>query len=229
MLRTDLHIHYDQMWEEALSLYQVGQFRYDPWLDQKNDDRYGLTLLYRPDDSVKNEIQFFLQNIQSSFPEQYFYPSSDIHLTVMSVISCYSGFTLDQIHLPEYIDLLKDCLSNYTSFRIHYKGITAANAGVMIQGFPEGDLLNDIRDELRGAFKNSSLENSLDKRYKLTTAHMTVMRFRKNITQPGHLIKALQPYRQYDFGMTQIEELELVFNDWYQRKEKVRLMHRFSL
>ena len=229
MSREDLQLHYDQMWEKAVINYGEGSFRYDSWLDRQDDDRLGITLLLRPDELVKKEIQSFLNELQVMLPDQYYYPSTDIHLTVMSIISCYSGFSLDQIRLPDYNALLSNCLSAVRPFSIQFKGITAADAGIMIQGFPESGVLNEIRDRLREAFKNTSLQHSMDKRYRITTAHMTVMRFRKIIDRPNSLIETLQSYRMHDFGTSRIGQLELVFNDWYQRKDKVERLHFFRL
>jgi 2'-5' RNA ligase len=98
-----------------------------------------------------------------------------------------------------------------------------------IQAFPENDHLDQIRERLREQFKYSNLENSLDKRYRISTAHMTVMRYRKNIDQPDSLVQMLESYRPHAFGTAHIQELELVFNDWYQRRGKVKQLHIFSL
>jgi hypothetical protein len=98
-----------------------------------------------------------------------------------------------------------------------------------IQAFPENDHLDQIRDRLREQFKYSNLENSLDKRYRISTAHSTVMRFRKKVEQADVLIEVLESFRQHDFGATQVRDLELVFNDWCQRSEKVKQLHIFSL
>lgn len=98
-----------------------------------------------------------------------------------------------------------------------------------IQAFPENDHLDQIRDRIREQFRYSGLENSLDKRYRISTAHSTIMRFRKKVEQPDLLIGVLEAFRQHDFGTAPVRELELVFNDWYQQREKVKLLGVFSL
>lgn len=226
---TNLKDHYDKMWENAFPFYQQGQFYFDPSLDSSDDDRLGITLLFRPNEAVKKKIEAFLNDIHTIAPHQYYYPASDIHMTVMSVISCYAGFSLDQVNIPGYSELIAQCLANITSFSIHFKGITASQAGIMIQGFPENEQLNRIRNNLRDAFKHSKLEHSLDQRYRITTAHLTILRFRQPIDQVALLIEKLLHYRAVDFGSCQVRTLELVFNDWYQRKEKVKSLKTFSL
>jgi hypothetical protein len=52
----------------------------------------------------------------------------------------------------------------------------------MLQGFMNNNVVNDIRDNLVG-LKNSELEQSLDKRYSIQTAHSTIIRFRRELNQ----------------------------------------------
>ena len=39
----------------------------------------------------------YIKEIKKIEPNQYFYPNSDIHITVMSIISCYDGFDMTKI------------------------------------------------------------------------------------------------------------------------------------
>lgn len=109
------------------------------------------------------------------------------------------------------------------------QGITASPSGLMIQGFSEHDRLNDLREKLRAWFRHSDLQQSIDKRYVLQTAHSTVVRFRKPLQQKGAFLELLDRYRESDFGTFRVEEVELVTNDWYLRKEKVKTLGRFRL
>jgi len=43
------------------------------------------------------------------------------------------------------------------------------------------------------------------------------------------LFEQLEPHRNDYFGSFSVDTLELVFNDWYQRKKKVKTLHRFKL
>lgn len=83
----------------------------------------------------------------------------------MSIISCYDGFNLDTINLSKYISLIKKSLLNTSHIKIEFKGITASPSCLMIQGFMNDEGLNDMRNELRINFKNSDLQQSIDKRY----------------------------------------------------------------
>lgn len=220
---------YDQLWKAALAHVKSRGFDHDPLIDSPLDHRYGITLLIRPRKEVNDAVQNFLSLVKMIEPEHYFYPNPDIHVTVMPIISCYEGFQLRQINPQEYIDLLKSCLEGLPPFSIEFRGVTASPSCILIKGFPLDDTLESIRNRLRTAFKDSQLEQSLDKRYALQTAHSTVIRFKQPVRNQTAVLEQLDQFRDFYFGQFEVRELELVFNDWYQREEKVQRLYTFRL
>ena len=79
-----------------------------------------------------------------------------------------------------------------------------------------------MRNKLRENFKNTTLEQSIDSRYSIATAHMTVMRFKQKLENPGKLIQIIEKFRNHNFGTFTVDKIELVFNDWYQRKKNTK-------
>lgn len=221
--------HYNRLWLENLPHIMKHGFDFDPLLDSDLDQRFGITLLIRPDHEAKASIQEFLTEVRKADPVQYFYPNSDIHVTVMPIISCYEGFKVKNIKIGEYIQLLKGCLKNIPSFKIHFCGITASTSCLMVKGFPSDPTLENIRNRLRGAFSQADLEQSLDKRYPLQTAHSTVVRFREKVMDPSKIMHLMDQWKDHDFGTFQVSSLELVFNDWYQKEAKVEPLFTFNL
>lgn len=223
-----VHI-YDQLWTNTLAVISSKGFEYDPLIDSPLDNRFGITLLIRPSKDVNDAVQDFLASVKSIEPEHYFYPNPDIHVTVMPIISCYEGFQLRQINPQDYNDLLKGCLEGLPPFSIEFRGVTASPSCIMIKGFPLDDTLEEIRNRLRIAFKDSPLEQSLDKRYPLQTAHATVIRFKQPVQNQPAVLEQLDQCRDFYFGRFEVKELELVFNDWYQREDKVRKLFGFRV
>jgi 2'-5' RNA ligase len=221
--------HYHQLYTQSVEQIRSEGVTTDSWLDAPHDDRRGITLLIRPDKVVKERILEGVNRLRETEPDQYYYPASDVHITLLSVISCYSGFQPEQIDLPLYIQLIHDSLKGEKSFSIRMQGITASPSGVMIQGFAEDDRLNELREKLRTRFRQTNLQQSIDKRYILQTAHSTVVRFRKPLQRKEAFLGLLEQYRETDFGTFSVEEVELVTNDWYLRKEKVKTLGRFRL
>ncbi|MCA0229134.1 MAG: mutarotase [Bacteroidetes bacterium] len=225
----NLEAHYQQMWLAANEGFAKGHFEYDSLIDSPNDSRRGITLIGRPSEESKKAIGKMLQNLLPLEPQQYYYPSTDIHLTVLSIISCYEGFLLSAIHPQEYIDRIREVIKKYAGFRVRFSGITASSSCVLVQGFPMDDTLAAIRNDLRTTFKTSSLQHSIDKRYSIQTAHSTVIRFRVPLVQPVAFVERLQAFYAHDFGTFEVNMLELVYNDWYQRSENTLLLESFYL
>ena len=225
----DLDKYYSNLYETSIEFLLNDTYLIDDQIDSSLDDRFGITLLIRPSIQVKNSIQHFLDELKLIDFEQYYYPNSDIHITVMSIISCYNGFNLATISVPDYVEIIEKSLVGINSFEINFEGITVSPSAIMIQGFVSDNFLDDLRNNLRNNFKNSGLEESIDKRYSISTAHSTVVRFRKRIKNKEKLMETLKKYRDFNFGKFTVEKYDLVFNDWYQRKQFVQQLKQFKV
>lgn len=224
-----LQPHYDQLFAQSSRHIREHNVTVDAWLDEPSDDRRGITLLLRPAQAIKDQIQIHLDRLKQIEPDQYYYPISDIHLTILSIISCYPGFALGDIEPMAYQEVIASCLRDIPVVKLHFRGVTLAPGAVMVQGFVEDNVLNQLRDRLRLAFAQSSLQQTLDKRYRLETAHSTVVRFRQALIQPEVFLRGVEDLRKIDFGTCEVDTLELVYNDWYQRAEVVQPLARFFL
>lgn len=95
MTNLEITNHYNKLFEESIEIIRSDNYKVDNLIDSNFDNRFGITLLIRPSNDVKNEFQKFLSAVNSVEPKQYYYPSSDIHLTVIAIITCYNGFNLE--------------------------------------------------------------------------------------------------------------------------------------
>ena len=225
-----MHIdtYYKRFWANALEEFKKGQFVYDRQIDDRNDHRFGLTILIRPVEPIKQAINQFLMHLKTLEPDQYYYPCTDMHVTVLSVITCYNGFTRLSFNRENYTKVVEQSLKNIHPFKLHFQGITASPAGILAQGYP-GGMLNLLRKNLRTFLKKSGLETSFDTRYAIVAAHSTIMRFKYPLKNPDKFLKVLEEFRHHEFGCMQVSEIELVFNDWYQRKENGFTIATFEL
>lgn len=225
----NLSEYYTNLYNSSIDKIKADQYQPDSLITSSDDTRRGITLLIRPDETVKNRITEFLNKVKSVAPNQYFYPASDMHITIMSIISGYEGFNLSQINPTDYIPVIEESIKNIKPFEINFKGITASPNCVMIQGFDPDNALNQIRDRLRNNFRDSYLQQSMDKRYAIQTAHSTVIRLKEPLINKTSYISLLNNYREHYFGTFTVNKLEFVFNDWYQRRESVKRLHTFHL
>lgn len=221
--------HYNELWEQSLLKFRDHKFQLDSVLNSDTDNRYGVSLIARPSKEVKHNLLKVLDKIRAVAPGQYYYPTSDLHITILTIISCYDGFSLDQIEPADYQKIVQSSVESIPPFTIEFRGLTASPSCILVQGFPNGSQLTDLRAELRKRFKNSALQHSVDQRYTLQTAHMTAIRFKKPFENADRFIDIITQFRDADFGGSVIDQVELVGNDWYQKKEKAISVGRFPL
>ncbi|MFD1466731.1 2'-5' RNA ligase family protein [Hymenobacter caeli] len=225
----DLPAHYDAMRTAAIAAIARGEAEIDNLIDSPHDTRYGLTLLARPPARVTSAIEGLLADFRRIEPDQYYYPAADTHLTVMSIISCYDGFQLAMIDPIKYVDLVGTITRNARPFRVKFAGLTASAGSVIVQGFPWGDGLETLRQDVREAFRSAGLQQSIDQRYSIQTAHATVIRFRKPLLDAARVLAAIEKYRAWPIGTFEVDRVELVANDWYQRTANTVRLATYSL
>jgi hypothetical protein len=142
----NLQEHYNQLYTKSAKAILEGNYKVDNQINDVSDSRFGITLLIRPNDEVKAQIQLFLSELRAIDSQQYYYPNLDIHITVMSIISCYEGFTLNKIRIEKYIEIIQKSFLDVDKIKINFKGVTASASAIMIQGFPTDESLNNLRD-----------------------------------------------------------------------------------
>ncbi|PGY12678.1 2'-5' RNA ligase family protein [Bacillus sp. AFS031507] len=174
------------------------------------------------------EILGFLNEGLALEPNQHFYTKEDIHLTILSIISCDDTFDIGKINKEDYITVIDNAMNSLRSFKISFKGITASPSCVMIQGFPLDDNLLRLRNQLRHSFLSSHLKQSMDERYTLKTAHSTVIRFKNPLQNNKTFIDYLHRYREYNFGCVNFDRIDFVYNDWYMTNSLVKTLKTFE-
>ncbi len=213
-----------------MAAFEQGQPHIDPHLsDKANDLRRGVTLIFRPAPPVRNAVARFLGRLTTICPGQHIYRPEELHVTVLSIISGTEHWQRETERLDACRPLIREALARHRSFKINFHGVTASPGSVLIQGFPHGDALAAIRDDLRTAFIRNGLGDMLDRRYKISGAHMTAMRFGKSCADLKPLLTFLKASREIPFGETEVTNLQLIFNDWYASAEPVKVLEEYRL
>lgn len=225
----DVAEYYNSLYRDSIQRIISDEYSTDKFIDSPCDRRRGVTLLIRPSQEIKENAEKFLTELKQIEPKQYYQPVTDLHVTVLSIITCFEGFELDNICIQDYVDILQESLKSASSIEISFRGVTASPSAIMIQGFLGDNTLNVIRDNLRVNFKKSRLQQSIDARYSIQTAHMTVVRFCNPLLRKTDFLKLIEDYRGFDFGTHSVDAVEFVYNDWYLRKEFVKPLHIFGL
>jgi 2'-5' RNA ligase len=221
---------YEQLWSKTKAALESGGLRVDPLLRGKTGDpRRGATLVARPDTGVRDRVETFLREAAAICPGQHFYQPAELHVTVLAVIPGSESWRKEIRRLPACRTALNEVLKNCRAFSVKFRGVTVSPEAVLIQGFPQDDVLARLRDELRSALQNRGAGENLDRRYKITAAHLTVMRFANPKADWKRLLDFLSAHRETDFGETRFQSLQLIWNDWCASAKTVRVLREYQL
>ena len=224
-----LRPRYDALWEEHWPNIRRGLIATDPLLAHKaSDGRRGLTVIARPAPAVAAGLAGMLGTLAALEPQQYYYPQSDFHLTVLSLFTATDDYAPRLQRLAEYRDAVAAVLAAAPAFSIDTAGITLAAGAVLAQGFPHGPALDMLREGLRAELRSRGLGAGLDQRYRLVTAHSTIIRFAAPLSAPGRFAQALSDFRSAPFGRNHVAALDLVFNDWYMSRDTLQTIDTFQ-
>ena len=215
---------YADLWRQSISRIKTNQCETDLLIRRTDDSRRGLTTLFRPNYEISAAIECVLDKVKQLEPTQYFYPRSDLHLTILSIITCRENFQRNAERDAEYMEIISECAKNIRPPCIRFIGITASPSCLMIQGFPLDNNLRELRENLRNKFRRSNLPHSIDSRYPIKTAHLTVMRFQEPLIRAPEFVRLLEQHRTHEFGTQTMSTLEFVSNDWYLRNSLTQML-----
>jgi 2'-5' RNA ligase len=225
-----LQHRYDEIWQEAQPALAAGAITRDAHLpDKAQDRRRGATLLIRPDAAVLPRIAEVLAELKRIEPDQYFYDPAELHVTVLSLFTGTEQPEPYLAQLPRYRRAIDQVIAAVPRFSLHFDGLTASPAAILVQGYPDGSQLHDLREALRAAVHAAGLGHNLDQRYRIATAHMTAVRFCRPLRAAARLAATLQSLRRHDFGPSPVTQIHLVRNDWYMSQDQVHLLHTYTL
>ncbi len=228
--QSSLQEQYAAFWSQAQTAFAGGSVTVDTHLAAKSQDRRrGATLIARPNAAVAERVSQVLAQIAIVAPEQYYYRAQELHVTVLSLFTVSEQPEPYLAQLPTYRSAIDSVLARVPAFSIRFDGFTATPSAIMVQGFPCGCRLDELREALRCAIQEAGLGQNLDQRYRIATAHMTTVRF----VRPPHnlpaLVAKLQTLRHCELGETRINAVQLVQNDWYMSQDKTRLLHTYPM
>ena len=228
--RSSLQTQYDALWDEALPKVRLGTIALDAYVLRKElDPRRGLTLLGRPEPAVAGRLERLLTEFRAAEPAQYYQPRSDLHLTVLSLFTATAEFEPFLVHLDRYQKAVAEALDGTPPIDVEFRGLTLTPSAVLAQGFSEGGALEDLRERLRSALAATGLAGGLDQRYRLTTAHMTLVRFATPLRNAPRFVELLQRIRDAEIGTSRFARFELVLGDCYQSRENEQPIAAYSM
>jgi len=225
----DLHTHYDAMWDRAWPAVAGGDVDCDTHLAGGLDARRGLTLIARPAPALADRFDALQARLADADPRQYRQPRADLHVTILSLFTVTADYAPHLARRADYAAAVRAAVAGLPAFDIDFDGITISRGAVLARGFPRDGTLELLRARLRDALRARGLDGSLDQRYRLVTAHSTLLRFTAPPPDPARLAAALAEVRAMPLGTMRVKSLQLVVNDWYMSSAAVEALESFTL
>lgn len=228
-MNTSLHTHYGAMWEGAFASIAAGDIECDRRLAAGPDPRRGLTVIARPGPALAARFDALLERLAAAAPGQYRHPVADMHLTVLSLFTVGDDPAFALARLDQYRAAVQEAVRAIDAFGIEFRGITLSRGAVMACGYPQDGMLEMLRERLRAQLRERGLDGTLDGRYRLVTAHSTLLRFAGPLADPVRFARELERLRDEPLGRMQVNEVQLVVNDWYMSHQSLRQVETLLL
>jgi 2'-5' RNA ligase len=227
--RPDLHAHYDAMWTAAWPHVAASVVDLETHLTGGRDPGRGLTVIARPGPALAARCVAVQDRIAAAAPQQILQARADLHMTVLSLFNVTDEPAPHLAHRDAYAAGTRAAVVGLPAFDVDFTGITISRGAVVACGFPRDDTLAVLRSRLRDALRARGLGATLDERYRLVTAHMTLLRFASPPRDPAGLTAALTELRAAPLGTMRVDAVELVVNDWYMSSEALEVVERLAL
>ena len=149
--RIILKNEYDNIWNTSKNKILKNDINVDHNLsDLQNDKRLGISLIIPVGKALAGIFYDGLRNVKLYEPDQYYYPPSDMHITLLDLIAANENFVFCEKQVAAYKEVLCEVFKLLKSFKIQFNGLTASAVAVMVRGFPSIDIF-EMRQHIRRA------------------------------------------------------------------------------
>ncbi|EEW52967.1 2'-5' RNA ligase family protein [Limosilactobacillus antri] len=176
------------------------------------DSRRGLTLLGRLPAHVRRNIEFSLQQLAAVAPDQYYYPSADLHITIMDLLAARDGWQISREEFNRYRMAVGRIVAATPAIHWQLRGLIVSPGAVLVTG-DYGPELTTLRQRLRTELPDLGLP--VAERYPTISGHVTVARFAQPLVDPARFLAAIRENAATGYGSFTMHSLDLVVHDWY--------------
>lgn len=148
-----------------------------------SDRRSGVNLVSRPYGDIVAFIQAIQKYLRDAEPDQYYYPASDLHLTVLEI--CHSRTPAEAAQMAAAVaPLLQAIVNSQLLIDLASPELTFDDRAVALSFKSGQERLDDLRMALSGHL--SDLGVCVSPRYKPSSAHVTLMRYMRPLNLSLH-------------------------------------------
>ena len=217
---------YESIHRDNLASIREGDIFIDTYLGRGVADlRRGISLII-PLRHISVNCEGAIHDFQMLEPGQYYYPVSDLHITVFDFISAHPSYAQSNSLDEAYAAITSEALAAARGFSVAFKGIVFSREAGLFTGY-DGGAVVALRERIRGLLLQQGLPNM--ERYPSKSVHATFFRFAKALANPGAFAEAIEARRAVELGNEEVHDMALVEHDWYNRKNSIRTIKRFAL
>jgi hypothetical protein len=213
---TQIRNDYERLWKDAKEQLSEGRIDPDPMPDDSSR-RWGISAIIRPSKGIAAIIANVAAEIRQYVgPSQVIYDEPNLHTTVRSIEFHRTNVARDDEKVSGYTQILRKIARNFRPLRVYYAGLTANRRGVMAQGWPLGDDLQQFRERFQASLRTSGLLTGPEAEAIRKTAHLSLVVFTNPLIATPGLVEFVEQHRTTDYGISDTSQVELVR---YQRTE----------
>ncbi len=184
---------YDAAWNNARQHFFDNDIFIDPYLKNlKQDIRVGPTVLIQLEGNIVEKFSNVISELKKFEPHQYYYPVSDLHVTVLDFVGASEDFVYDEGMIESYKSIVQKVCVNYKKFPITFDGIAATRSAIFIQGFA-GEHLANLRSNIREQTRREGIV--LQERVTGNFVHSCIVRFKEKLHNPEKVVQLIDQSR----------------------------------
>lgn len=201
---------YERMWNESKDQLKAGDIDPDPVPDNTSR-RWGVSIVIRPAEPSLSRLTKAAHEIaELAGSKQIIYDQSNLHTTLRSIEFQRLEVAASDAKVQQYKEALQTVAANFGPISIAYKGLTANKSGVMAQGWPANDTLQDIREAFHTELQNRKLLGGPEEASVRQTSHANLAVFTHPLAYPETLAEYIKRHRDTDYGTMTITSIDLV-------------------
>lgn len=201
---------YQRMWSESKDQLRKGDIDPDPVPDNSSR-RWGVSIVIRPTEPVLSRLTDTANEIaQFAGDEQVIYDQSNLHTTLRSIEFQRLEVDENDEKVKQYEEALRVVVEKFGPIKITYKGLTANRSGVMAQGWPVDDTLQEIRDAFHTELEKRGLLGGPEETAVRQTSHASLAVFTHPLVDSEKLTDYVANNRDTDYGTCEISQIDLV-------------------
>lgn len=184
------------------------------------DARCGVNLVCRPGPDVVQYIAYLQDELRRFEPDQYYYPASDLHLTLLEI--CHSRTFAEAAGLAQQLRALIGGISLERSPRLHSPKFRYDERGCALSFEVTGDALQQCRTALAEALDQLSVR--IQPRYPPSnSAHVTFFRYIAPLrTAPEKWMENLQAMTEGNTLQWTLSHMWLTWGaNWYGLRSRI--------